>query len=66
MSDITAEFAQDAEVGMEIDDRTKRVIGAAMELYRSLGPGLIINFHAQLLKHGIRRRVLDLEEEIVL
>jgi GxxExxY protein len=28
--------------------------------------GLIINFNVQLLKHGIRRRVLNLEEEIVL
>jgi hypothetical protein len=41
MSDITAEFAEDAEFGMEINDLTESVIGAAMEVHRSLGPGLL-------------------------
>jgi hypothetical protein len=51
---------------MEINDLTPSVIGAATELHRSLGPGFIISFNIQLLKHGIRRRVPNLEEEIVL
>jgi hypothetical protein len=65
MSDITAEFAKDAEVGLEINDLTQRLTGAAMEVHRSLGHGLVINFDVRLLKHGTRRRVLNLEEEIV-
>lgn len=35
--------------------------------YRRLGGwsvGLIINFNAQLLKHGIRRKVLNFQEEV--
>lgn len=28
--------------------------------------GLLINFNVELLKHGLRRRVLDLAEEVIL
>jgi GxxExxY protein len=28
--------------------------------------GLLINFNVELLKHGLRRRVLDLSEEVIL
>ena len=65
MSDIAAEFAEDAEVGVEINDPKQSVIGAAMEVHRSLGHGLVINFDVRPLKHGIRQRVLNLEETIV-
>jgi len=41
MSDITAEFAEDAEFGMEINDLAENVIGAAMEVHRSLGLDLL-------------------------
>lgn len=144
MSNCTAEIAEDAELRTELNQLTENVIGAAMEVHRSLGPsllecsyelclcrelslrgipferqkaipieykgvkldcgyradlvidgrvlvelkamesllpiheaqllsylriggwpvGLIINFNVQLLKHGIRRRVLNLEEEV--
>jgi GxxExxY protein len=144
MSNCTTEIAEDAEVGTGSNQLTESVIGAAMEVHRSLGPGLlessyelclcrelslrgipferqkaipiqykgvkldcgyradllvdgrvlvelkaiesllpiheeqllsylrlggwpiglIINFNVQLLKHGIRRRVLNLKEEV--
>jgi len=144
MNNLTTEIAEDAESGTEINQLTDNVIGACIEVHRSLGPGLlessyelclcreltlrgipferqkaipieykgvkldcgyradllvagrvlvelkaiesllpiheaqllsylriggwpvglIINFNVQLLKHGIRRRVLNLEEEV--
>jgi GxxExxY protein len=144
MNNSTTEIAEDAELGTEINQLTENVIGACIEVHRSLGPGLlessyelclcrelslrgipferqkaipieykgvkldcgyradllvagrvlielkaiesllpihetqllsylriggwpvglIINFNVQLLKHGIRRRVLNLEEEV--
>jgi GxxExxY protein len=146
MNDFTAECAEDAKVRRGVDALTEQVIGAAIDVHRALGPGLLestyelclcrelnlrgieferqkaipieykgvkldcghradllvsgkvlveikavdtltaindaqlltylrlgrwqigllINFNVQLLKHGIRRRVLDLPEEIVL
>jgi GxxExxY protein len=144
MNNFTTEIAEDAELGTEINQLTENVIGACIEVHRSLGPGLlessyelclcrelslrgipferqeaipieykgvklncgyradllvagrvlvelkaiesflsihetqllsylrlggwpvglIINFNVQLLKHGIRRRVLNLEDEV--
>jgi GxxExxY protein len=144
MNNSTTEIAEDAELGTRLNQLTENVIGACMEVHRSLGPGLLessyelclcrelslrgipferqkaipieykgvkldcgyradllvggrvlvelkaiesllpiheaqllsylriggwpvglmINFNVQLLKHGIRRRVLNLEEEV--
>jgi GxxExxY protein len=146
MNRLTAESAEDAEIGQNINLLTEHVIGAAIDVHRALGPGLlestyelclcrelnlrgiaferqkaipveykgvkldcgyradlivdrrvlveikavdiltaisdaqlltylrlggwqiglIINFNVQLLKQGIRRRVLGLQEEVVL
>ena len=40
MNNCTTEIAEDAEVGTGLNQLTENVIGAAMEVHRSLGPGL--------------------------
>ena len=35
-----------------------KIIGAAIEVHKELGPGLLINFNVDILKKGIRRRIL--------
>ena len=37
---------------------TRAIIGAAIEVHRVLGPGLLINFNVAVLKDGLVRRVL--------
>ena len=39
------------------DPLTERVIGAAIEVHRHLGPGLLLNFNSTVLKGGIKRIV---------
>jgi GxxExxY protein len=50
-------------------DQLHAIHEAQLLSYLKLGGwqiGLLINFNVRLLKHGIRRRVLNLDEEIVL
>ena len=40
------------------EELTEKIIGAAIEVHRALGPGLLINFNVAVLKNGIVCRVL--------
>ncbi len=42
----------------ELNRLTEKIIGAAIEVHRNLGPGLLINFNVKLLKDGIRRFIM--------
>ena len=41
MNDFTAESAEAAEAKKDIDALTERLIGAAIDVHRALGPGLL-------------------------
>jgi len=79
MTILTAEGTERAETMKNFNPLTEAIIGAQMEVHRSLGPGLLestyemclcrelsLNFNVELLKHGLRRRVLGLAEEVIL
>ena len=40
------------------DPLTFEIIGAAIDAHRVLGPGLLINFNVEALRHGIKRIIL--------
>lgn len=45
--------------GVKADDPlTRRIIACAIEVHKTLGPGLLINFNSKLLKDGIKRFVI--------
>lgn len=44
-------------------DLTKEIIGAAIEVHRELGPGLLESAYQACLAHELRLRKLDFEQE---
>jgi GxxExxY protein len=66
-----ADIIVDSGILVEIKaiDSLLPVHDAQLLTYLKLGGwkiGLLINFNVELLKHGLRRRVLRLEEELIL
>ena len=66
-----ADIVVDETILLEIKaiDSLLPVHEAQLLTYLRLGGwkiGLLINFNVELLKHGLRRRVLDLTEEVIL
>ena len=48
---------------MEINDITEAIIGAAIQVHRVLGPGLLENAYRQCLAYELRKRGFTVEEE---
>lgn len=42
----------------EVESLTSRIIGAAIEVHRRIGPRLLPNSHAPVLKEGVTRMSL--------
>lgn len=66
-----ADIVLDSEILIEIKaiDSLLPIHDAQLLTYLRLGDwkiGLLINFNLELLKHGLRRRVLGLEEQVTL
>ena len=47
---------------MDINELSSKIIGAAIEVHKTLGPGLLLNFNVALMKDGIVRVVNELAE----
>jgi len=48
---------------MEVNDLTRAVIGAAIEVHRRLGPGLLESAYRACLAYELRKRGFDVVEE---
>lgn len=48
---------------MEINDLTKAIIGAAIEVHKRLGPGLLESAYRVCLAYELRKREFDVVEE---
>jgi len=48
---------------MEVNDLTRAIIGAAIEVHRRLGPGLLESAYRACLAYELRKRGFDVVEE---
>ncbi len=48
---------------MELNELSHAIIGAAIEVHRRLGPGLLETAYRKCLAHELRKRGLQVEEE---
>jgi GxxExxY protein len=48
---------------MEVNDLTKEIIGAAIEVHRALGPGLLESIYENCLCHELKLRGIQFERQ---
>ena len=63
MNRLTAESAEDAEVGRNINLPTEQVIGAAIDVHRALGPGLLESSYELCLCRELNLRGIAFERQ---
>lgn len=51
-------------IDMEINELTHRIIGAAIEVHKTLGPGLLEKAYQKALSFELRLRGLKVDEEV--
>ncbi len=64
MSILTTETQRHREVDTERDPRTAPIIGAAIEVHRALGPGLLESAYEECLCHELHLRGLAFERQV--
>ncbi len=57
---------QELEELSQLNDVSHTIIGAAIEVHRHLGPGLLENIYEQALVHELRLRGLAVKQQLVL
>jgi GxxExxY protein len=62
MNSFTAEDAESAEVG-QVNHLTEAVIGAAIEVHRALGPGLLESTYEMCLCHELTLKGIPFERQ---
>jgi len=66
MSDFTTEPQRHSETGEPRDSRTSPIIGAAIEVRRHLGPGLLESAYEECLCHELRLLGLAFSRQVAL
>jgi GxxExxY protein len=61
---LTTESQRHREIDNEKDPRTSPVIGAAIEVHRHLGPGLLESAYEQCLCHELHLRGLSFKRQV--
>src|SRR5579863_2617948 len=64
MIDLATESLRHTEDGEPRDQRTSPIIGAAIEVHRHLGPGLLESAYEECLCHELKLRGLDFKRQI--
>jgi len=55
---------RDTEMGLEINEITERIIGAAIEVHRHLGPGLLESAYEECLCYELNQAGLRFERQV--
>lgn len=66
MRTLTTEAQRHRENEEGRDPRTSPIIGAAIEVHRALGPGLLESAYEECLCHELRLRGLDVRRQVAL
>jgi GxxExxY protein len=66
MTLITTEAQRHREIEDGKDPRTSPIIGAAIEIHRNLGPGLLASAYEECLCHELHLRGLDFKRQVAL
>lgn len=61
---LTAENAEDTETVKNLNELTETIIGAAMEVHRALGPGLLESTYEMCLCHELSIRGIAFERQV--
>jgi GxxExxY protein len=64
MIDLTTESLKHTEDKEPRDPRTSPIIGAAIEVHRHLGPGLLESAYEECLCHELKLRGLDFKRQV--
>ena len=64
MIDLATESLRHTEDGEPRDPRSSPIIGAAIEVHRHLGPGLLESAYEECLCHELKLRGLDFKRQI--
>ncbi len=64
MNILTTEAQRHRETESERDPRTAAIIGAAIEVHRALGPGLLESAYEECLCHELHLRGLSFERQV--
>jgi GxxExxY protein len=62
--DLTAENAEDTETAKNLNELTEAIIGAAMEVHRALGPGLLESTYEMCLCRELNIRGIRFERQV--
>jgi GxxExxY protein len=57
---------EDTEMELELSELTERIIGAAIEVHRALGPGLLESAYEECLCHELSLRRLAFKRQVAL
>ncbi len=64
MKDVVGDIGKPGDLPRELDEASNRIIGAAIEVHRHLGPGLLESIYERALVHELRLRGMSVRQQV--
>ena len=64
MKDTVESSALHPDIPPDINEASKRIIGAAIEVHRHLGPGLLEGIYERALVHELKLRGMEVKQQV--